>query len=166
MEIERRFLIKNLNNLNLLNYKHKQIIQDYLYIDLFTAIRKRKIIEYNSVKYTYTVKTNKIGISINEIEKEITEKEYNQLNLNPNFNQIDKIRYIIPYKENLNIELDVFNKNYSGIIFAEIEFKNEKQANIINLPNWFGNEISNKITNSDMACKSIDEIFQIIQQEN
>ena len=56
MEIERRFLVNDVSNLNLRQYEHKQIIQDYLYKDEFTAIRKRKTIENNNTIYSYTVK--------------------------------------------------------------------------------------------------------------
>lgn len=98
MEIERKFLIKDLNKLDLSKYQHKTIVQDYLYVDNFTAIRKRKISENNINKYTYTIKTSKVGISVNEIEKDILEDEYNNLTLNPNYNTIEKERYIIPYE--------------------------------------------------------------------
>ena len=162
MEIERRFLIKNISKLDLSKYKSKRIIQDYLYKDNFTAIRKRQSIKDNKMIYSYTVKTNKIGLSVNEIEQFITLEQYNNLKINPNFNHIDKTRFIIPYKDNLTIELDVFNDNFSGIIFAEIEFDNEEQAKNIELPNWFGPEISNKLTNSDMASKPIEKIFEFI----
>ena len=107
MEIERKFLIKDINKLQLDDYVSKQIIQDYLYVDKLTAIRKRKIIENNQTRYIYTIKTEKSGYSVNEIEKEITKEVYDNLTVNNNFNQIDKIRYIIPYKDNLKIELDV-----------------------------------------------------------
>ena len=33
MEIERKFLINNIDNLDLTKYKKKSIIQDYLYFD-------------------------------------------------------------------------------------------------------------------------------------
>lgn len=162
MEIERRFLIKDISKLDLSKYQSKRIIQDYLYKDDFTAIRKRQTIKDNETIYTYTVKTNKIGLSVNEIEQIISFEQYINLKINPNFNHIDKTRYIIPYKDNLTIELDVFNDNFSGIIFAEIEFISEEQANNIELPNWFGPEISNKLTNSDMATKPIEKIFEFI----
>ena len=162
MEIERKFLIKDINKLQLDDYVSKQIIQDYLYVDKLTAIRKRKIIENNQTRYIYTIKTEKSGYSVNEIEKEITKEVYDNLTVNNNFNQIDKIRYIIPYKDNLKIELDVFRGTFSGIIFAEIEFRNEEQANNIELPKWFGKEISNKITNSMMASMKKEKIMNIL----
>ena len=166
MEIERRFLVKDINSLDLSKYSYKKIIQDYLYKDNFTAIRKRQIIKNNNIVYTYTVKTNKTGFSVNEIEQFISLEQYNSLKLNPNFNHINKTRYLIPYLDNLIIELDIFNDNFSGIIFAEIEFSSEEQANNIVLPNWFGPEISNKITNSDMASKPLAELFDIIKNIN
>lgn len=162
MEIERKFLIKDLNKLDLSKYQHKTIVQDYLYVDNFTAIRKRKISENNINKYTYTIKTSKVGISVNEIEKDILEDEYNNLTLNPNYNTIEKERYIIPY-EKYNIELDVFKGVYQGIIFAEIEFPSEDSAYEVKLPSWFGSELSSKITNSEMAVKPVNKIFNILK---
>lgn len=164
MEIERRFLVKDLSSLDLSQYKCKRIIQDYLYKDKFTAIRKRKTVLDDNVSFTYTIKTRKIGISVNELENEISEEEYNNLKVHPNFNHIDKIRYIIPYIDNLNIELDVFNDNFDGIVFAEIEFNSEEQAHSVKLPEWFGPEITNKLTNSDMASRSIDKILEIVKK--
>ena len=164
MEIERRFLVKDLSNLDLSQYKCKRIIQDYLYKDKFTAIRKRKTVIDDNVSFTYTIKTRKIGISVNELENEISEEEYNNLKVHPNFNHIDKTRYIIPYIDNLNIELDVFNDNFDGIVFAEIEFNSEEQAHSVKLPEWFGPEITNKLTNSDMASRSIDKILEIVKK--
>lgn len=165
MEIERRFLVKDLSSLDLSQYKCKRIIQDYLYKDKFTAIRKRKTVLDDNVSFTYTIKTRKIGISVNELENEISEEEYNNLKVHPNFNHIDKTRYIIPYIDNLNIELDVFNDNFDGIVFAEIEFNSEEQAHSVKLPEWFGPEITNKLTNSDMASRPIDKILKFVENQ-
>lgn len=163
MEIERKFLIKNIDNLDLNKYEKKHITQDYLYKDKYTAIRKRMIVKDNKVRYVYTVKTKATGISAHEIENEISREEYDSLRINANFNTIDKIRYVIPYKNGLKIELDVFNGCYKGIIFAEIEFESEEQAKDTEMPDWFGNELSCKLTNSDMAVKDVGEIFNIIK---
>ena len=163
MEIERKFLITDKNAISniIKNYNKKEIIQDYLYIDSFTAIRKRKIVTDSIKKYFYTVKTMKTGLSVNEIEKEITQNEYDKLKLNSHYNRIIKDRFIIPYLENLKIEFDLFHGIYEGIAFAEIEFKNEEEARNTKLPNWFGKDISNMITNSQMAMKDIkDEILK------
>lgn len=162
MEIERKFLVKDINSLDLSKYHHKTIIQNYLYVDKFTAIRKRKIIDNNLNKFTYTIKTAKVGISVNEIEKDISEDEYNNLSLNPNYNTIEKERYLIPF-DKYNIELDIFKGFYQGIIFAEIEFSSEEIAFEIDLPNWFGPELSSKITNSEMAISPVNKIFDLLK---
>lgn len=41
MEIERKFLVKDILGIDLSKYSRKQIVQDYLYKDLYTIIRKR-----------------------------------------------------------------------------------------------------------------------------
>lgn len=158
MEIERKFLVKDISKLNLDKYKRKIIIQDYLYTDKFTAIRKRYIEQDNNKIYKYTVKTNKTKYAVNEIEKDITEEQYNELEVNPKNHTIEKVRYLIPYIEGLIIELDVFLGDYKGIVFAEIEFKSEEQANYIELPEWFGRELSNEVTNSMMATMNVEII--------
>ena len=103
----------------------------------------------------------KIGISVNEIEKDITEDEYNNLSLNPIYNTIEKERYLIPF-DKYNIELDIFKGIYKGIIFAEIEFPSEALVFNIKLPNWFGPELSCKITNSQMAISPVNEILDLL----
>ncbi len=166
MEIERKFLINDKNIIDKIEkeYSKKEITQDYLYIDNYTAIRKRKIVNLSDIKYIYTIKTMKVGISVNEFEKEITENEYQSLKLNKNYNTIIKDRYIIPYLDNLKIEFDVFHGIYEGLVFAEIEFKNEEQSSKIKLPKWFGKDISNSITNSQMAIKNIKEEIRNINK--
>ncbi len=97
MEIERKFLISDNDIINKIikEYSKKKIVQDYLYIDSYTAIRKRKIIIKSTEKYMYTVKTMKVGLSVNEFEKEITKDEYNSLKLNKGYNTLIKDRYLI-----------------------------------------------------------------------
>lgn len=166
MEIERKFLIPDISkiNLNLDDYKHKTIQQDYLYVDSLTAIRKRKIVTDDNTTCYYTIKTGKKGISVNEIENEIDNLMYAKLQVNPKYNSIIKERYLIPYVENLTIELDIFKGIYDGIAFAEIEYKDENQVNQIKLPEWFGKEISTLVTNSDMAINPNKTIFNILQE--
>lgn len=164
MEIEKRFLVNSNSIINKITkeYHKKEIVQDYLYVDKYTAIRKRKINE----KYIYTLKTMKTGISVNEFEKEITKEEYESLKINETFYTLIKDRYIIPYRDNLKIEIDIFHGIYEGIIFAEIEFKDEKQAKEIKLPEWFGKDISTLITNSQMATKNMKDEIEKLQNVN
>lgn len=164
MEIERKFLINNIDNLNLDNYEKKSIIQDYLYFDKLSCIRKRKIESNSKVKYMYTIKTDKTGISVNEIEKEIDEETYNLLKKNDKYITINKDRYIIPYK-NHKIELDIFKDKYEGVMFAEIEFESVEVANNFEFPEWFGKEISEDITNAEMATKDLSFMIKKMKED-
>lgn len=83
MEIERRFFIKNIEKVNELISEYKDskkvIVQDYIFSDIFTAIRKRKIEKNGEIKFIYTVKTGKRNLSVNEYEIEITKEQYDKL---------------------------------------------------------------------------------------
>lgn len=160
MEIERRFLVRDTTKVNELIEKYKstqkRIVQDYIYSDILTAIRKRMIIKNGEEKYIYTVKTGRRGMSVNEFENEITKEQYDILQKDPDRITIEKDRYVIPYKDNLVIELDLFHGAYEGVVFAEIEFESEEQAKAIEVPDWFYIEIGGKISNDKMSKKLID----------
>lgn len=164
-EIERKFLIKDISQLNLTQYRKLTITQAYLYNDKYTAIRKRKVVEGEKIIYYYTVKTGKFGnYGTEEIECEISKKNYEKLNPSSNINIIVKDRYIIPIENNLKIELDVFHECFEGIIFAEIEFSTEKMAEEYDIPKWFDKELSGKISNSKMSRLSKKEIEGLIEK--
>lgn len=160
MEIERRFLVRNKNKVNELIEEFKDskkvIVQDYIFSDIFTAIRKRKIEKNGQVKYVYTVKTGKSNISVNEFESEITKEQYDKLEKDEGRITIEKDRYFIPYENNLTIELDVFHGAYEGVVFAEIEFESEAQAYDTKVPDWFDIEIGEKVSNDMMSRELID----------
>lgn len=162
-EIERRFLVKSIDNTSLESYNKKTIIQDYLYNDKITTIRKRKIQEGENTKYYYTIKTNRSGkYSVEEIESEIEEEVYNKLKSDKNRNTIIKDRYNIPTEDGLIIELDVFHGIFEGVIFAEIEFPSEKKAEKFKVPDWFYKELTGKITNNMMTKMSKEEFDEKI----
>ena len=102
----------------------------------------------------------KVGISVNEFEKEITKEEYDALKINAEYITLSKDRYVIPYVDDLKIEVDVFKGVYEGIVFAEIEFKSEKQAAQIELPKWFDKEMSQIISNSKMATQNMKSFIE------
>ena len=160
MEIERRFLVKNLMKVDELikeyGYSSKRITQDYIYSDPFTAIRKRKIEKNGVQKFIYTVKTGRKGISVNEFESDITEDMYNSLSIDNSRITIIKDRYCIPYIDDLVIELDIFHGKYQGLVFAEIEFKSEEQANNTKIPDWFDKEIGGQVSNCKMSMGEIN----------
>lgn len=164
-EIERKFLVKSINNISLKSYNRKTITQDYLYNDNITTIRKRKIQEGIDTKYYYTIKTDRSGkYSVQEIESQIEEDVYNKLKPDENRNTIIKDRYNIPIEDGLIIELDVFHGIFEGVIFAEVEFPSEKDAEEFKVPDWFDKELTGKITNNMMTKISKEEFDEKIEE--
>ena len=94
------------------------------------------------------------------VQQTLTKEQYELLGLDLNKITIIKDRYVIPYIENLKIELDVFHGKYEGIVFAEIEFESESQAEKIQIPEWFGKEIGDKVSN-DMMAKEFIDIYKL-----
>ncbi len=81
------------------------------------------------------------GLVRQESEKEISEKEFNELWAKTDGKRILKTRYDIEY-EGLLIELDIFSQNLQGLVVAEVEFEDEEQSYKFVPPEWFGNEIT------------------------
>ena len=129
-------------------------------IKIDKKINIKKIEKSGNTKYVYTVKTMKVGISVNEFEKEITKEEYDALKINAEYITLSKDRYVIPYVDELKIEVDVFKGVYEGVVFAEIEFKSKEQAAQIELPKWFDKEMSQIITNSKMATQNMKSFIE------
>ena len=115
-------------------------------------------------KYIYTVKTGSKTLSVNEYEEELTKDQYDSIKLDSSRYTIEKDRYIIPYENDLKIELDVFHGKYEGLIFAEIEFESEEQAINTNMPEWFDVEIG-KIISNNLLSKGIDNIESYIKSK-
>ena len=55
---------------------------------------------------------------------------------------ISKVRYVIPEKDGLSIELDVFKAPYEGLLLAEVEFPTEEAAHAYQPPKWFGEDVT------------------------
>ena len=60
---------------------------------------------------------------------------------------------VIPEKDGLFIELDVFHGEYEGVLLAEVEFPTEEAANAYTAPDWFGEDVtySTRYHNSTMS---------------
>ena len=154
-EIERKYIIGEIPNLD--KYKHKTIIQGYLYIDNYSEVRIRKVID-DDIKYYYTVKINVNNLVRKEEEEEIDSKTYNELEnkILKDTNIIVKDRYIIP-KDNLKIELDIYQGILEGLKIMEVEFNNEIEAINFKLDGFDIKEVTNDINykNKTLAKKRV-----------
>ena len=145
MEIERKFLIKKLPD-NLTSYKARKIEQAYLCTDPVVRVRR------DNDDYYLTYKSK--GMIVREEYKlPLTKEAYGHLLAKADGNIITKTRYEIPEKDNLTIELDVFEGKFDGLLLAEVEFASEEEALGYIPPEWFGEDVSNstKYHNSTLS---------------
>lgn len=145
MEIERKFLIKKLPD-NLTSYKARKIEQAYLCTDPVVRVRR------DNDDYYLTYKSKGMIVR-EEFNLPLTKEAYGHLLAKADGNIITKTRYEIPEKDNLTIELDVFEGKFDGLLLAEVEFASEEEALGYIPPEWFGEDVSNstKYHNSTLS---------------
>ena len=136
LEIERKFLIKR-ENLpeNLEQYPSKAIEQGYLCTEPVVRIRK------SNDNYYLTYKSKGL-LAREEYNLPLTKEAYEHLKPKADGIVISKVRYVIPEKDGLSIELDVFEAPYEGLLLAEVEFPNEEAAHAYQPPKWFGEDVT------------------------
>ena len=145
MEIERKFLIDRLPE-NLEEYPHKELEQAYLCTDPVVRVRKE------GEEYVLTYKSKGLMMR-EEYNLPLHAEAYAHLLEKADGIVISKTRYILPQKDGLKIELDVFHGAHDGLVLAEVEFPDEKMANTYCPPEWFGEEVtySTKYHNSNLS---------------
>ena len=136
IEIERKFLVKNLDFVKE-SYKKTNIIQGYLTKDPLRTVRVR--IEDNMAFLTIKGKSSKDGITRLEIEKPISLKEAKILIKICLPDLIKKVRYMIKKNDSI-FYVDVFKEKNNGLIIAEIEL--DSIDSLYPVPYWLGEEVT------------------------
>jgi CYTH domain-containing protein len=133
-EIERKFLVKNLNFKEFSDCR--RIEQGYICTEKERVVRVRR---YDNRAFL-TVKSASIGFARDEFEYEIpvedAQKMLKTLCIKPT---IEKCRYVV-YFEGKKWEIDVFEGENLGLIIAEIELENEFETFAI--PDFIGQEVT------------------------
>ncbi|MBQ7226142.1 MAG: CYTH domain-containing protein [Clostridia bacterium] len=132
MEIERKFLVNRLPNLD--GVKFSQIKQGYFSINPEKRVRQR------DDKY-YVTEKGEGDMVREEHEWEIDKVEAEELFRMSKTYIVEKTRYYLPYGK-YTVELDVYKGRYEGLIVAEVEFESEREALDFAPPLWFGNDIT------------------------
>ncbi len=149
MEIERKFLIDKIpDSIDLSSLKCRRIEQGYLCTEPVVRVRR------DNDDYYLTYKSKGL-MAREEYNLPLNEAAYNTLIKKADGNIITKTRYEIPEKNNLTIELDIFEGKFSGLLLAEVEFSSEAEALAYTPPAWFGKDVTNDASyhNSNMAKK-------------
>ena len=147
MEIERKFLVKELPNLS--GAKSSEIMQGYVSISPEVRVRKLDDKYYRTEKGEGTVVRE-------EREWEISSKEGEALFASVQTNVIEKTRYYLPCGK-YTAELDIYKGKFSGLCVVEIEFPTLDEANAFVPPVWFGEDVSEKkeYRNKNLAQKDL-----------
>lgn len=132
MEIERKFLVKCLPNLE--DVKYSEIKQGYF------SITPEKRVRQIDNRY-YITEKGEGDMVREEKEWEIDKKEAEALFAMSKTYIIEKRRYYLPYGE-YTIELDIYGGKHQGLIVAEVEFESEKSALDFTPPAWFSKDIT------------------------
>lgn len=147
-EIERKFLVKELPNLE--GYKKQYIRQGYISTNPVLRIRQQ------DNNYIFTFK-GKGDIKRLEIETELSKEEFDNLWEKIEGNSITKYRYIIPLYNNFVAQLDIYEDNLKGFMNIEVEFDSLEQANGFDIPSWFGEDITKDIRYTNAYLSKISK---------
>ena len=148
MEIERKYQIHKLPE-DLKQYPCLRIEQGYLNTAPVVRIRRQDDTFYLTYKGS--------GMMVREeYNLPLTEQAYLHLRNKIDGILLSKTRYLIPLKDNLTAELDVFDPPYQGLFLAEVEFPDRQSAEQLVPPEWFGKDVtfSSKYHNSTLSVPS------------
>lgn len=136
MEIERKFLVQT-PPADYTEYPFHQIEQAYLCTSPVVRIRR----EDNTCYLTY--KSTGL-LSREEYNLPLTPAAYEHLLKKADGNILSKRRYLLPApdRDDLMIELDVFDGRFCGLILAEVEFATEADARAFVPPAWFSRDVT------------------------
>ncbi len=139
LEIERKFLVSNLDFLEL-SFEKKFIQQGYLSSDKNRTIRIR--ISQNTAYLTIKGKSDVSGIKRHEWEYEIPLDEARELMDLCGEGVITKYRYFHKIGSHI-VEIDEFLGENEGLYLAEIELKNEQES--FEKPSYLGKEVTGNL---------------------
>lgn len=147
IEIEKKYLVKKLPAIK--GIKPVSIKQGYVETSDGSEERVRSFDDL----YFHTIKRDMNSNSREETEKRITKEEFDKLWKLTEKKRVSKKRYIIPFKQGLKIELDVFEAENTGLILAEVEFDTQEEAEKFIKPQWFDEDVTenSKYKNRNLA---------------
>lgn len=141
MEIERKWLVKELPNLE----GKESIRYERYFIYNKNGIELR--IQKKGDKFQIERKVLKTELSREEEKLVITEEEFNVLK---SLTTLSIIRDSYIIQNSPEISLKIYHDQFEGLVRVEVEFENEDEAKKFEPLEWFGNEI----TESDLGKDS------------
>ena len=133
MEIERKFVTTPPENYEF--FPCHEIEQAYLCTEPVVRVRK----EDDTCYLTYK---SKGLLAREEYNLPLTKEAYTHLLTKADGNILTKKRYLIPVREDLTVEFDVFEGKFAGLMLAEIEFTSEEDAREFPPLSWFDRDVT------------------------
>lgn len=135
-EIERKFLVLQLPE-DLVRHPHAMLEQGYLALETGgVQVRLRK----TGTNLSLTYKRNR-DAAREEREVTLTPEQFEVLWPATAERRLSKTRYDIPLGE-LVVEVDVYGGRHEGLVVAEVEFSDEKEAADFAPPPWLGDDVT------------------------
>lgn len=144
IEIERRFLVVSLPEPL---PEPMRIEQSYL-VTSPVSVRVRRIGD----RRVLTLKAGS-GLERTEIERDLTDDEFDALWSQPTELRIEKRRHRVALAGGEVAELDLFDGSLAGRSLVEVEFESTGAAHAFEPPAWFGREVTDdgRYTNARLA---------------
>ncbi len=151
MEIERKFLVKQLPSLD--EYSSKYITQGYISTDPVIRIRQMDDSYFVSMKSLGNLEREKFKMPI-------TQEQFEHLLTKVDSTFIKKRRYLIPLGYGEHAHLDVYEDCLDGLLTVEVKFESRVLADNFSPPSWFGQDIThdNRYKNNHLATYGIPAI--------
>jgi CYTH domain-containing protein len=151
MEVERKFRLREPPDLS--GADSDPIEQGYLAVGAEGEVRLRR----KGERTLLTVKRG-AGLSRGEVEVEVTPEQFEALWPLTEGRRLRKRRYVLPHDE-LQVEVDVYERELAGLTVAEIEFDSEEQARAFEPPAWLGDEVTGdeRFLNENLAAHGAPE---------
>lgn len=140
VEIERKWLVRKIPE-DLESYECLEIEQAYLSSSPTVRVRRENDDYYLTYKSSGKESTD-TSISRTEYNLPLDRDSYEHLREKKDGILISKKRYLIPDRNGLKIELDVFGAPYEGLMVAEVEFESLEDAKAYTPPGWFGKDVT------------------------
>jgi len=134
-EIERKFLIETLPP-QFQSLTPRRVRQGYAIVAKDIELRLRS----NGGMYSQTIKRGG-GLQRDEVEIELTEKQFTALYPLTEGRVVEKERYILN-EDGYEMVVDVFHGALTGLMTAEIEFTSVAESQAFTPPKWFGDEVT------------------------
>ena len=165
MEIERKFLLSGLPEY-FDRYEKLEMEQGYLITQGCTLrIRRQNDTCFLTLKRKDPAQKVSGMIINEEFETEIPEASYEALKQLAVSGFLTKTRTRIPYLGH-TIEVDEFHGPLEGLVFAEIEYRDEADARTLPVPTWFSKDVSDdrRFRNTHLLAMREEEIEAFLSE--